>query len=73
MTEHLTWSLFASDAPETQVVRGAVSRLVADVERFEVEEHEPMAARGMGAIHSVSSSLNPMRRPLHAVDREALL
>lgn len=73
MTDHLTLSLFASDAPATQVVRAPVSRLVVDVERFEDDEHEPMAARGMGAIYSVSSSLKPMRRPLHAAEREALL
>lgn len=54
MTDHLTLSLFALDVPTTQVVRAPVSRLVVNVERFENDAHEPMAARGMGAIYSVT-------------------
>jgi N-formylglutamate amidohydrolase len=61
------------DAPQTQVLRAGISRLVVDVERFEEDAHEPMAARGMGAICSVTSSLKPLRRRLHAVEREALM
>jgi N-formylglutamate amidohydrolase len=34
MTDHSTLRLFASGAPEGQVIRAPVSRLVVDVERF---------------------------------------
>lgn len=73
MTDHLTMSLFTTGVAKTQVIRAPVSRLVVDVERFENDKHELMAARGMGAIYSVSSSLLPMRRQLHAGEREALM
>lgn len=73
MTDHLTLALFTWGVQKTQVVCAPVSRLVVDVERFEDDADEPMAARGMGAIYAVTSSLKPLRRPLHPAEREALM
>jgi N-formylglutamate amidohydrolase len=73
MTDHWTQSLFAPDAPEAQVIRAPVSRLVVDVERFEHDQHEPMAAIGMGAVYKVTSSLIPMRLDVHPDEREWLM
>lgn len=73
MTDHLTLSLFASGAPEAQVIRAPASRLVVDVERFADDRNEPMADRGMGAVYSVTSGLKPLRRPLFDGERDALM
>ena len=73
MTDHLTLSLFASDVPDAQVVRAPVSRLVVDVERFQDDQQESMAGRGMGAVYAVTSGLKPLRRPLQAGERDDLM
>lgn len=73
ITDHRTLSLFASKVPETQVIRAPVSRLVVDVERFEDDRQEPMAARGMGVIYTVTSGLIVLREKPRPVDRELLL
>lgn len=73
MTDHLTLSLFASGVPVAQVVRAPVSRLVVDVERFEDDQQESMAGRGMGAVYAVTSSLKSLRRPLHQGERDDLM
>ena len=73
MTDHLTLSLFTSGVPEAQVVRAHVSRLVVDVERFEDDQQEPMAGRGMGVVYAVTSSLKPLRRPVQAGERDDLM
>ena len=73
LTDHLTLLLFASGAPEAQVIRAPASRLVVDVERFADDRHEPMADRGMGAVYSVTSSLKPLRRALLDGERDALM
>lgn len=73
MTDHHTFALFAGDYAGATVVRAPVSRLVVDVERFEDDGLEPMAARGMGAIYTVTSGLQPLRRILNPSEREALL
>lgn len=52
MTDHHTFELFAHGIPAEQVVRFPVSRLVVDVERFERDEDEPMAERGMGVVYA---------------------
>jgi len=50
------------------------SRLVVDVERFENDEDEMMASRGMGVIYTRTSSGRPLRsEPLPAEERETLL
>lgn len=73
MTDHLTEALFTTGAGEAVVVRAPVSRLVVDVERFADDVKEPMAARGMGAIYRVTSSLAPLRRRLSEDQRSALM
>jgi N-formylglutamate amidohydrolase len=73
MTDHHTLALFADQTSEAQVVRAPVSRLVVDVERFARDEDEPMAARGMGAVYSLTCHLLPLRRPLVAEERGKLM
>lgn len=73
MTDHHTLSLFASEVPSGQLACSQVSRLVVDVERFELDADEPMSARGMGAIYQCTHALRPLRRPLSEVEREELL
>jgi N-formylglutamate amidohydrolase len=73
MTDHFTHALFAEPSGDATVVRAPVSRLVVDVERFADDRAEPMAARGMGAVYSVTSHLAPLRRPLSRAERDALL
>lgn len=73
MTDHHTLELFASGVSEGQVVRSPVSRLVVDVERFEDDRLEPMAALGMGAVYTRTSSLGELRRPLTWSEREKLI
>ncbi len=73
MTDHFTHALFCEGVDAAQVVRAPVSRLVVDVERFPVDADEPMAAVGMGAVYTATSSLQPLRRPISPSEREALL
>jgi N-formylglutamate deformylase len=73
MTDHRTADLFGAQRAVGRVARAPVSRLVVDVERFEDDALETMAAAGMGAIYFRTSSNRPLRRTLHALEREALL
>lgn len=73
MTDHFTHLLFAERPGDAAVVRAPVSRLVVDVERFADDSVEPMAARGMGVVYTVTSDLRPLRRPLSPVERDSLL
>jgi N-formylglutamate deformylase len=73
MTDHLTAAIFGDPSSVAVVVQAPVSRLVVDVERFPRDADEPMAARGMGAVYSMTSQLTPLRRPLSADEREALM
>lgn len=73
ITDHHTYDLFCGGQLEKNVVAAAVSRLVVDVERFVSDEHEPMAARGMGAVYEATTDLSPLRRALSAEERAALL
>lgn len=73
MTDHHTLALFGSLASPAQTVRAPVSRLVVDVERFASNDEEPMAARGMGAVYTRTSHLQPLRRPLAAVEHDDLM
>ena len=73
MTDHHTLALFSALALPAQTVRAPVSRLVVDVERFAGDDDEPMAGRGMGAVYTTASDLQPLRRPLTAAQREDLM
>ncbi len=73
MTDHWTLDLFAQGVPEHQIVRAEVSRLVVDVERFDDDSQEIMAARGMGAIYQSSAHGLALRRLLRLEERESLL
>jgi N-formylglutamate deformylase len=74
MTDHHTARLFGGALVTTaQRVRAEVSRLVVDVERFEDDERESMASRGMGAVYSVASGLEPLRRALTPAERQSLI
>jgi len=73
MTDHHTVDLFGAQPAAGRVARAPVSRLVVDVERFEDDAQEPMAAAGMGAVYTHTSSGSPLRRPLDLSEREALL
>lgn len=71
MTDHLTDALFAMEG--AQAVAAPVSRLVVDVERFEQDEREVMAAREMGVVYERCAHGEPLRRPVTAAERAALL
>ncbi|MEI6469833.1 MAG: N-formylglutamate amidohydrolase [Betaproteobacteria bacterium] len=73
MTDHHTYDLIARIFPTSQIVKFPVSRLVVDVERFESDCDEYMAARGMGVIYKSTHELKPLRRLLSTAEREHLL
>ena len=73
MTDHKTLDLFASGVPQAQVIRAPVSRLVLDVERFEDDQFEPMALRGMGAVYTKTHEGQTLRHPVTGVQRHKLL
>ena len=73
MTDHHTLGLFGKSVPVQQVIRAPVSRLVLDVERFEEDQLEPMAQRGMGAVYTMTQDGKALRFPLREEQRRKLL
>jgi N-formylglutamate amidohydrolase len=73
VTDHLTDELFGAGDLRAEVVAAPVSRLVVDVERFEQDEQEVMAARGLGTIYERRADGQPLRRALTAEERSRLL
>lgn len=73
LTDHHTNALFAFPAELATTVTFPVSRLLVDPERFEDDDQEPMAKRGMGVVYARTAHQQPLRRPLDAEERETLL
>ena len=73
MTDAYTDELFTLAPEAATTVKFPVSRLVLDPERFEDDQQESMASRGMGVIYQRSSLCDPLRRELSGDEREALL
>jgi N-formylglutamate amidohydrolase len=73
MTDAYTDELFALAPEAATTVKFPVSRLVLDPERFEDDQQESMASRGMGVIYQRSSLCGPLRREISGDEREALL
>jgi N-formylglutamate amidohydrolase len=71
MTDHFTDDIFTAQPGDTTVV-APVSRLLVDVERYEDDEAEPMAAKGMGVIYERTSSGAPLKQVTASQRRELL-
>jgi len=73
MTDSYTDELFALPGNVAVSVVFPVSRLVVDPERFTDDAQEPMAARGMGVVYTLTSDGRPLRRHLSAEERQSLI
>jgi N-formylglutamate amidohydrolase len=73
MTDHSTFDLFAQDIPAERIARFPLSRLVVDVERFEEDGLEVMAALGMGAVYERTSDGRQLRHSLACGEREEIM
>ncbi len=73
LVDHFADQLVAGALPGARRVVCPVGRLVADVERFEDDRNEPMAARGQGAVYIRSSRGLPLRAELAESRRETIL
>jgi len=72
LTDWFTDEIFGGLAGASDVIF-PVSRLVVDPERFEIDEQEPMAVRGMGVVYERTSNHAPLRHKLSAGERQALI
>ena len=72
LTDWFTDEIFGGLTGASDVIF-PVSRLVVDPERFENDEQEPMAGRGMGVIYERTSSHAPLRHKLSVGERQALI
>lgn len=73
MTDAHTDELFAGSVEGAEVIAFPVSRLVLDPERFEDDDLETMAARGMGVIYERTSDGRQLRHPPRPDERAQLL
>lgn len=73
MTDHFTDELFRVSENLAKAVKFPVSRLVVDPERFVNDRDEPMAAKGMGVIYTLTSSQQQLRKAPVMQDRDELL
>lgn len=73
MTDWFTDELFSDPAGKARAEIYPVSRLVVDPERFEDDEQEPMAARGMGVIYTRTSLQGKLRDTVSPATRAELL
>jgi len=72
LTDWFTDEIFGGLAGANDVIF-PVSRLVVDPERFEDDEQEPMAGRGMGVVYERTSNHAPLRHKLSVGERQALI
>ena len=73
MTDAYTDELFPITPAEAGRVIFPLSRLVCDVEGFPSDEHEPMAARGMGVTYTRTSVGGVLRAQPKPADRQKCL
>jgi N-formylglutamate amidohydrolase len=73
MTDHFTDELFRVSDNLATAVTFPVSRLVVDPERFVNDRDEPMVAKGMGVIYTLTSSGQPLRKAPSMQERDELL
>jgi N-formylglutamate deformylase len=73
MTDWYVDELFALPIGEALACVYPVSRLVCDPERFENDDLEPMAQRGMGVIYTATHTLGTLRPQVTPTQREDLL
>ncbi len=73
MADHYTDELFALPSSLATTITFPVSRLVVDPERFDDDEREPMARKGMGVIYTRTSNGHPLRRAPSEAERRRLL
>ena len=70
LTDAYTNELFES--PGAQVNSFPYSRLLVDVERFQLDNQEPMSKVGMGMIYTQTISGRPLRRSLSKLETATL-
>lgn len=73
MTDAFTDELFPPTIYEAQRIVFPVSRLVCDVERFANDAEEPMSARGMGAVYTMTSTGRQLRAGPSTAEREQIM
>ncbi len=61
------------DLPGSLPIIFPVSRFLVDAERFSDDAQESMAARGMGALYTVTTQLTPLRHEISSARREELM
>ena len=71
--DHFTDELFGADFAACMRVEFPICRLAVDPERFEVDEHEPMAARGLGVLYERGHDGSVIRTPVTGARRQELL
>ena len=65
--------MFDARGAEFVTILFPVNRFVVDLERYEDDTREPMAAKGQGVIYTRTTDGRPLRNPPITAEREALL
>ena len=73
MTDAYTDELFPVTTVEVARLVFPVSRLICDVERFPLDQDEPMASRGVGVVYTRTSMGEMLRHQQNPNERLALL
>jgi len=73
LTDRYTDELFDCDPDGVSRILFPVSRLVVDPERFSDDNHEPMAAHGMGLIYTKTTEGALLRHPLKPESRQSMI